>query len=73
MVLEHMAHIIHVVGDEFVSIGSDYDGMISPPEGLEEPHYGRLVAQMLERNWSPKRIQRILGGNFLRCFKALRP
>lgn len=73
MVLEHMAHIIHVVGDEHVSIGSDYDGMISPPEGLREPKYGVLVAQMLERNWSVERIQRILAGNFLRCFKELRP
>ncbi|MBT6433685.1 MAG: hypothetical protein HOK28_11370 [Deltaproteobacteria bacterium] len=73
MILEHMAHIIHVVGDEFVSIGTDYDGMISPPEGLSDPHYPVLVAQMLERNWSEERIQRILGGNFLRSFKALRP
>jgi membrane dipeptidase len=73
MILEHMAHIIHVVGDEFVSIGTDYDGMISPPTGLSDPHYPLLVAQMLERNWSHERIQRILGGNFLRSFKALRP
>ena len=73
MIVEHMAHIIHVVGEDFVSIGTDYDGMISPPKGLTDPKYGTLVAQMLERNWSVERIQKILGGNFLRCFKELRP
>ena len=74
MVLEHLAHIIHVVGEDFVSLGSDYDGMISPPEGLRfEPNYAYLVMGMLERNWSMQRIQKILGGNFLRAFKAMRP
>ena len=27
MVIEHLAHIIHVVGEDYVSLGSDYDGI----------------------------------------------
>ena len=74
MVIEHLAHIIHVVGEDYVSLGSDYDGMISPPDGLRfEPNYPYLVEEMLERNWSVSRIQKVLGGNFLRAFKDLRP
>src|SRR6185436_7324112 len=34
MVVEHMRHIIDVAGEDFVSIGSDYDGAITPPPGL---------------------------------------
>ena len=74
MVVEHMAHIIDVVGDDFVSIGSDYDGAITPPRDLRSGDaYPRLVQAMLERGWSAPRIQKILAGNFLRAFEHLRP
>ena len=29
MVVEHMQHVIDVAGEDFVSIGSDYDGAIT--------------------------------------------
>jgi membrane dipeptidase len=75
MVIEHMQHIIDVVGDEFVSLGSDYDGLIVPPPDLRDGElgYARLVQYMLERGWRDERIQRILGGNFLRTLQMLRP
>ena len=74
MILEHLAHIIDTVGEDHASIGSDYDGMISPPKGLDiVPDYPLLVARMLARKWSSARIAKIVGGNFLRAFKALRP
>ncbi len=74
MVIEHIAHIVETVGEDFAAIGSDYDGMITPPAGLRhEPAYGRLVQWMLDLGWSDTRIAKILGGNFLRAFEALRP
>ncbi len=75
MVVEHMEHVIDVAGDEFVSIGSDYDGFIVPPPDLRDGALGyvRLVQHMLDRGWSDERIRRILGGNFLRAFEMLRP
>lgn len=73
MVLEHMAHIIQVAGEDFVSIGSDYDGAIVPPPDLRSgDSYPYLVQLMLERRWSEGRIKKILGGNFLRALAALR-
>jgi membrane dipeptidase len=63
-----------VVGDDFVSIGSDYDGMITPPRDMADATcYPRLVQYMLERGWSEARIRKVLGENFLRVFEALRP
>ncbi|MEK6606223.1 MAG: membrane dipeptidase [Myxococcota bacterium] len=74
MVVDHMEHVIRVAGEDFVSIGSDYDGMITPPEGLRAaPGYAQLAQWMLDRGWSDARVAKILGGNFLRCFAALRP
>jgi membrane dipeptidase len=73
-VLDHMEHVISVAGDECVSIGTDYDGMIIPPHNLRQvTDMPRLVQLMLDRNWSEQRIRRILGLNALRVFKEIRP
>ena len=72
-VVKHLAHICDTVGEDFASLGSDWDGMIITPRDmptcLELP---RLVDAMLKRGWSDTRIQKILGGNFLRVVEALR-
>lgn len=74
MIVDHLDHIISVVGDEFAALGSDYDGAIRPTPDLRDGRaFPRLVQHMLERGYSDERITRILGGNFLRAFKMLRP
>ena len=74
MIIEHMAHVIDVAGEDFVSVGSDYDGAIVPPGELRSGDaFPRLVQHMLDQGWSPERVTKVLGGNFLRAFEALRP
>lgn len=72
-IVRHLEHIIEVVGEDYASLGSDWDGAIITPRDmptcLELP---RLVHAMLERGWSAERVQKVLGGNFLRCLVALR-
>ena len=73
-VIEHVAHVIDLVGEEHVSIGSDFDGSISPPQDLRSClDLPKLVQLMLDRGWSSDRIRKIMGGNFLRAFRQLRP
>ena len=31
MLVEHMEHVIDVAGEESVALGTDYDGLITPP------------------------------------------
>ncbi|MEE8581455.1 MAG: membrane dipeptidase [Myxococcota bacterium] len=72
-VVRHLAHIVRTVGEDFASLGSDWDGAINPPRDLRSPlDLPRLVEAMLRRRFSPERIQKILGGNFLRVVGALR-
>ncbi len=72
-IVDHLAHIVDTVGEDHASLGSDWDGAILPPRDmptcLELP---RLVEWMLRRRWQPERIQKILGGNFLRVVESLR-
>ncbi len=72
-VVDHLAHICDVVGDDVPCLGTDYDGAITPPADLATPWaLPRLVQEMLDRRWSPERIQKILGLNFLRVVESLR-
>jgi membrane dipeptidase len=72
-VVRHLAHVVETVGEDFAALGSDWDGAINPPRDLRSPlELPHLVEHMLRRRWSPERIQKILGGNFLRAVEAIR-
>jgi membrane dipeptidase len=72
-VVRHLEHIVKTVGEDFASLGSDWDGAICPPRDLVTPlELPRLVEIMLRRGWPPDRIQKVLGRNFLRAVETLR-
>lgn len=72
-VVDHLEHIIDLVGPDVPAIGSDYDGAISPPKGLETPAYlPRVVDEMLRRNIPHTTIEKTLAENFLRVVKTVR-
>lgn len=74
MVVEHMKHVIRVAGDDFVSIGSDFDGAIVPPPDLRSAEeYPVLVQHMLDEGIGERSIRKILGENALRVLGGIRP
>jgi membrane dipeptidase len=73
-VLDHLAHIVKVAGEDVAALGSDWDGAIIPPKELRScVNLPRLVQGLLDRRWKPTTIQKVLGGNFLRALRQLRP
>lgn len=75
MVIEHLQHVIDLVGEDHAALGSDFDGFITPPPDLRDGGvaFPRLVQYMLDAGWSEARIRKILGENYLRTLKAIRP
>lgn len=72
-VFEHLAHIVATVGEDHASLGSDWDGAIVTPRDLPTcVELPRLVQIMLDHGWSPERVRKVLGANFLRCLEHLR-
>ncbi|PKL74971.1 MAG: hypothetical protein CVV27_17775 [Candidatus Melainabacteria bacterium HGW-Melainabacteria-1] len=73
-IIDHLAHVIQIAGEDFASLGSDYDGMISLPRDFPDITWQPvLVQRMLDRGWSETRIRKILGQNFLRVIATVRP
>lgn len=68
--VDHIDHIVNLVGPDYVGLGSDFDGIGNPPEGIESvdktPNITRVLVQ---RGYSDEDILKILGGNHLRVFK----
>jgi membrane dipeptidase len=73
-IVDHLEHVIAVAGEDVPAIGTDYDGMITPPHDLADvTHHPLLVQDMLDRGWSETRIRKVLGLNYLRVVEAVRP
>jgi membrane dipeptidase len=69
--VDHIDYIVKLVGDDYVGLGSDYDGISSLPVGLEDvTTYPKITAELVRRGYSKKSIRKILGGNVLRVMKA---
>jgi membrane dipeptidase len=69
-VVDHIDHIVQLVGIDHVGLGSDFDGMGTPPEGLE--HVGKMATithDLVQRGYSDADIEKVLGGNLLRVFE----
>lgn len=69
--VDHIDHIVKLVGDDYVGIGSDFDGVSSLPVGLDDvTTYPKITEELLKRGYSRKSVKKILGGNVLRVMKA---
>ncbi|MBZ4187310.1 dipeptidase [Niabella beijingensis] len=70
-VVDHIDYIVKLVGDNYVGIGSDFDGIGSVPVGLEDVScYPKITEELLKRGYSKRSIRKILGGNVLRVIRA---
>lgn len=68
----HIMHGVKLVGSEHLALGSDFDGFISPPKGIEDVTDLPLVtAALMERGLSEDDLRLILGGNFRRLFRQV--
>lgn len=73
-ILDHLEHVIRIGGEEAAAIGTDYDGAIIPPYDLPDvTDHPLLVQDMLERGWPEIRIRNVLGVNYLRVVRGVRP
>ncbi len=73
-VADHLLHVIQIAGEDTPALGSDFDGFVTPPRGLEDvselPH---LTRKLSERGLSESVLRKILGENALRVIEAVPP
>ena len=69
--VDHIDHVIQLVGEDYVGIGTDFDGG-GGVEGCDDvSELTNITLELLERGYSEETIAKIWGGNFLRVFRQI--
>jgi membrane dipeptidase len=64
-------HIVEVAGIDHAGLGSDFDGIVNAPEGLEDvSKFPAITEELIRRGYSEADIVKILGGNILRAMEG---
>jgi len=70
--VDHIDHSVKLVGPDHVGLGSDFDGIGSTPEGLEDvSKMPNITRELVRRGYGDEDILKILGGNHLRVFNEV--
>lgn len=69
--VDHIDHIVKVIGINYVGIGTDFDGGGDLSGCRDVSMMGNITLELVKRGYSEKEIEKIWGGNFIRVFKAV--
>jgi membrane dipeptidase len=68
----HIDHAVKIAGIDHVGIGSDFDGISTPPNGLEDiSKMPALAAALRKKGYSEQDVRKILGLNTLRVLREV--
>ena len=71
-IVDHIEHVIKVAGPDAVGLGTDFDGIDAPPEGLEDvSKLPKITEELLRRGYSEEVVRKVLGENFLGFFSRV--
>ena len=72
-IVDHIDHIVKLVGVDHVGIGSDFDGVqITTSDLATIADLPNLTKELLRRGYSEADVNKILGGNMLRVMDAVK-
>lgn len=70
-VIDHIDYVVDLVGIDYVGLGGDFDGVESTAKGLDDvAAYPNITKALIDRGYSDRDIQKILGLNVLRVLDA---
>ncbi|MEE9432000.1 MAG: dipeptidase [Melioribacteraceae bacterium] len=71
-VVNHIDHVVKLVGINYVGFGSDFDGVGKLPKGVEDASgYPNVIYELLRKGYSEEDIEKICSGNLLRVWKEV--
>lgn len=70
-IVDHIDHIVRLVGIDHVGLGSDFDGIEVAPEGMEDiSKFSLVFDEMRSRGYSEADIAKVASENFFRVMTA---
>ncbi len=65
-VVDHIDHIVKVIGIDYVGIGTDFDGGGGVSDCKDVSQMGNITLELVKRGYNEKDIQKIWSGNLMR-------
>lgn len=70
-VVDHIDHVVQVIGVDYVGIGTDFDGGGGVEGCRSVAEMKNITVEMLRRGYSKKDIAKIWGGNIMRVLRKV--
>lgn len=71
-IVDHVDHAVSLAGIDHVGLGSDYDGILVAPEGMEDvSKIGCIAQEMARRGYSSRDIEKVTGKNLMDVFRRV--
>lgn len=68
-VIDHIDHIVDLVGVDHVGFGSDFDGAMVPNEIADVSGFPKLLHRLQDRGYTDEDVRKVAGGNWLRVLE----
>ncbi len=69
--IDHIDHIVKLIGIDHVGMGADFDGGGALADCFDVSQYENMTIELVRRGYSRKDIEKIWSGNFFRVMKAV--
>ncbi len=69
--VDHIDHIVDLIGIDYVGIGTDFDGGGGLKDCYDVSEMGNITQELVKRGYSKEDIIKIWGGNFMRVFREV--
>lgn len=71
-IMVHIEHVVGLIGEDHIGLGTDFDGIDSTPEGISGVQDINKIFEELERlNYSKRFIEKFASKNFLRVLENI--
>lgn len=67
--VDHVDHVVKLIGIDYVGIGTDFDGGGDLEDCYDVSELGNITLELVRRGYSKEDIEKIWSGNFMRVFR----
>ncbi len=69
--VDHIDHVVELIGIDHVGIGSDFDGGGGLKDCSDVSEMGNITEELVKRGYTEEEIGKIWGGNLMRVFREV--
>ena len=70
-IVDHIDHVVSIVGIDHIGIGTDFDGGGGVADCIDVSELPNITVELLKRGYNKNQLEKIWGGNFMRVFNSV--